>query len=231
MKYKKIILLILITFLPFFILYISFFIYLKNPEYDFQGVGLVKAFLPKNMIMWEIELNRPIGQTFLATNDGLTKIFFGLNLKDEKIGSKITFHLKEIGNDKDTIWQTMDINKNPANEYYYITFEKINNSKDKKYYFYLEPKENNNLVVLWANNKDYYEDGNMVVNEKEVDGDLIFNVAYQNEKAINLFRLLFNRFDRYGINKYLILPLFVIYFVITFVFIWFLLKFFFYDEK
>lgn len=122
-----------------------------------------------------------IGQTFKAQHDNLNMIkLFTDNIK-LKNKDKIIFHLREVGKDTDLATITLTGGNIGENFILRLQFEPILGSAGKNFYFYLDDVEGQSLapIEIHSNPGDVYPDGEAMVNDRPVLGDLFFRTYYR----------------------------------------------------
>lgn len=188
--------------------------------------------LKNNIPVGEIFGERKIGQTFLAEYDGLSGIEVLLATYRRKNSGELIFHLTEdIRSKEDLFNYKVDINKVEDNKYFSFKFSKIKNSKGKKIYFYIEAPQSQpgNAITIWSHSKDFYKEGEKIVNGVVSEGDLVFKTKYSPElkNKFNAFLEKITQDKPFPLNnKSFYIILIVLFVLSTSLFLTFIVKFF-----
>ncbi len=129
----------------------------------------------------EIRGARTVGQTFVAHQDGLSRIDVLLATYARKNTHSVTFRLKrspDAGDDIAAI--TFSAAKVKDNAFHQFTFAPIPDSKGQAYFFVIESPQSSpgNAITIWHDPGDAYDEGAMVVDGQATDGDLAFRTYY-----------------------------------------------------
>ncbi|MBS3819993.1 hypothetical protein KGY73_10905 [bacterium] len=140
----------------------------------------------------EIQGERKVGQTFVASYDNLKAVELLMANYGRELTGEIIFHLKKsIPASDDVVVKKVDAARVKDNRYFRYQFPEIQDSGGKKYYFYLEAPEAKpgNAATIWCNEEDKYFEGEKFVNGKAAEGDLTFKTVYDVgiPKKVSLF--------------------------------------------
>jgi hypothetical protein len=129
----------------------------------------------------EIHGSRTVGQTFVAHENGLSRVDVLLATYARKNTHPVTFRLKE-GPDAAEDIATIIINAAGVkdNAFHQFKFAPIPDSKDRVYFFAIESPESvpGNAITIWHSPDDVYDEGARVVNGQAMGGDLAFRTYY-----------------------------------------------------
>jgi hypothetical protein len=127
--------------------------------------------------------NTSIGQTFIALQNNLcsVRVMFSRNNKDKNTSENIQFFLKEYGSDKKILYQIhYPLSYIEDNTRYFFIFPPIANSLGKKYVFsFSVPLTiSDSGVSLFYEAANCYDDGELLINDARVSGDLYFTTYH-----------------------------------------------------
>ena len=129
----------------------------------------------------EIRGSRTVGQTFVAHEDGLSRIDVLLATYARKNAYPVIFRLKKSPNVTDDIATiTFSAARVKDNAFRQFTFAPIPDSKDKSYFFIIESLESvpGNAITIWHDPGDAYDEGAMYVDGQTMAGDLAFRTYH-----------------------------------------------------
>jgi 4-amino-4-deoxy-L-arabinose transferase-like glycosyltransferase len=123
----------------------------------------------------------PIGQTFIASHNKLCSIRVMFSCNNKNPSENIQFSLKECGSDKKILYQIQyPLRYIEDNKRYFFVFPPIVNSLGKKYVFSFSVPStiSDSGVSLFYEAANGDEDGEMLINDAMVPGDLYFTTYY-----------------------------------------------------
>jgi len=146
-----------------------------------SGIGRkYKEFIRKLMNKPPNLLHHTFGEIFYSRYPNLCgiQILFGTYERINK--GKLKFYLKEKG--ISAYSRIIDINMETLkdNQYEFIPFEQIADSKGKYYYFFVESDDSypDNAITGYTSLDDYLPDSQLYINHKPFNDDLIFRPIY-----------------------------------------------------
>ena len=125
--------------------------------------------------------NTPIGQTFIASQNNLCSIRVMFSCNNKNTRENIQFSLKECEGDKEILCQIRyPLRQLEDNTRYFFIFPPIVNSLGKKYAFsFSVPSTTSDSgVSLFYEVANGYGDGEMLINDAMVPGDLYFTTYH-----------------------------------------------------
>lgn len=128
-----------------------------------------------------ISASTSIGQTFIASQNNLCSIRVMFSRNNKNTTENIQFSLKECGGDKNILYQIQyPLHYIEDYKRYFFVFPPIVNSLGKKYVFSFSVPSmiSNSGVSLFYEAANSYEDGEMLINDTMVPGDLYFTTYY-----------------------------------------------------
>lgn len=132
----------------------------------------------KNSITEEIKQGDIIEQSFVSNEDNISSIEI-LSATFNRVNSgKIQIGIKEQGKEDSLFSTLLDTSLIKDNEYIVLNFDTIRQAKNKKYSIYvksIDGKENN-AIALYSSKEDLYKNGELIINGKNIHGDLVFNI-------------------------------------------------------
>ncbi len=129
----------------------------------------------------EIHGSRTVGQTFVAHENGLSRVDVLLATYARKNTHPVIFHLKESPGAADDIATiTFSAARVKDNAFHQFKFAPIPDSKGKSYFFALESPQSvpGDAITIWHEPEDVYDEGAMYVNGQPTNGDLAFRTYY-----------------------------------------------------
>lgn len=181
--------------------------------------------------MLELPAKSVIGQTFVAKHNNLSMINL-LDCDDPELSNQdnLVFHLRGLSGEKlDDGEEVTTLNFSGANIGHHgilrLKFPPIPNSANRKFYFYIEnmggtPTASPSAKVLEIGyaKKDFYKNGSLVYNGREIGGDLAFRAFYSlypHQFIVESLRDFLVRFwqDKSFFFFYMILISFLIYLI------------------
>jgi hypothetical protein len=145
----------------------------------------VKTEQPVAVDWVSLSAGQTIGQTFVATYDGLTGVDFFLSPQKTGIG-EIRLHLRSAPQDEDDLavsLNTLAVGAVKAPGYYSFFLPAQTSSNQKYYYAFLEVTGNGDIQVGKAAG-DVYLNGALYQNEAPEDAQAAFQLIYSRRKAI-----------------------------------------------
>ena len=148
-----------------------------------------------------------IGQTFVARRDNLSRIDMMLGTHSRENDKEVFFQLWQNSPEKKLLTQKefkASVVKN--NLYNSIRFSPVTLSKDREFYFLLYSPEStpDNSICAWMNNKNIYDDGHLMLNDRPHLGDLVFRAYSKRPVYTELGRIVRNYTGVFG-NKHLLI--------------------------
>jgi hypothetical protein len=129
----------------------------------------------------EILGTRTVGQTFVASHDGLSRIDVQFATYGRRNTHPVIFHLRSDP-DATTDIVTIAIRAQDIqdNAYRSFRFPAIADSAAKRFYFFLESPDSRSgdAITLWHSPHDMYTDGGIYIQEESQAGDLAFKTYY-----------------------------------------------------
>jgi 4-amino-4-deoxy-L-arabinose transferase-like glycosyltransferase len=125
--------------------------------------------------------NTPIGQTFIASQNNLCSIRVMFSCNNKNTSENILFSLKECDGNKKILRQIhYPLRQLEDNTRYFFVFPPIADSLGKKYAFSFSVPLviSDSGVSLFYEAANCYEDGEMLINDTVVPGDLYFTTYY-----------------------------------------------------
>ncbi len=157
-----------------------------------------------------------IGQTFVAHQSRLHALEVRWIVPADfrpTAESRVTLHLRRsAGDDEDLATAVVPLADLGNNQFTKFVFPALQDSNERSFYFFfeLEPAGvERGFLSLWASGQDAYPDGQMNVNERPVDRDLVFR-AYYEPSVPMLLGTLIERLEEYGWGLVLALLLLLI---------------------
>jgi len=147
-------------------------------------------------VLYQIYEDRKIGQTFLANKDNLNIIILDLKNAALKNQQPIYFHLEETK----TARSLREIEISGLNvgdpSSVRLQFDPILDSAGKEYYFYLDSPTSTgeDAIEVYYSSQDLYSEGEMMVNDKSIVGELRFVSYYYPGSKKNVIRETINDF-------------------------------------
>ena len=129
----------------------------------------------------EIYGSRTVGQTFVAHENGLSRVDVLLATYARKNTHPVIFHLKESPGAADDIATIIfSAARVKDNAFHQFKFAPIPDSKGKSYFFALESPQSvpGDAITIWHEPEDIYDEGAMYVNGQPTNGDLAFRAYY-----------------------------------------------------
>ncbi len=135
-----------------------------------------------------------IGQSFVATQDDLSRIDIMLATYARENTHEIIFELREAEAQNPAIIQTIKAQSIKNNAYHSFRFDPISNSIGRTYIFSLSSpgSEPGNAITAWYHTDDVYSDGTAFINDSAIQGDLRFRV-YHSYSLTELSLFIFKR--------------------------------------
>jgi len=117
-----------------------------------------------------------VGQSFVATENNLTRIdvlFVTYNRENNK---EILFRLKDQSSGEEITEIIINASEIPTNDYYNFYFDPIPDSKMKTYYFSLSSPESypENAISIYSSRNNAYIGGSAFINGEKYPGDIAF---------------------------------------------------------
>jgi hypothetical protein len=128
----------------------------------------------------EIHGFRTVGQTFVAHENGLSRVDVLLATYMRKNTHPVTFRLKQSPDATDIATITINAARVKDNAFHQFKFAPIADSKGKSYFFVLESPQSvpGNAITIWHSPDDVYDEGAMIVDGQATQGDLAFRTYY-----------------------------------------------------
>lgn len=133
-----------------------------------------------NQPIGEIYGDIVVGQSFVATEDQLTRVDVKLATYARKNTEDIIFGIREATSAQDITNVTVKAEKIKDNAYYTFSFDPILESKGKSYVFYIySPKSvPGNAITIWYSTEGEYGNGTAFLNNNPIQGDLSFRTYH-----------------------------------------------------
>lgn len=141
----------------------------------------------------EILEGSEIGEVFYSQYNDICGISIKLATYMRVNTGYVTIGIKEAG-EQDYIYSNrIDVSSIGDNEYYNLRFPPIKHSKNNKYYIYVKSENGKlgNAITTYMNENDDYKNGDMVIDGKNVKGDLVFQVYYNRTYIAEFINALF----------------------------------------
>lgn len=121
-----------------------------------------------------------VGQSFVATEDQLTRVDVKLATYARENTGDIIFGLREATSTQETVSITVKAEAIKDNAYHSFVFDPILESKGKLYVFTVSALESKpgNAITIWYSTDDVYSNGTAQINDKPIEGDLSFRTYY-----------------------------------------------------
>jgi len=129
----------------------------------------------------EIYGTRSVGQTFIASHDGLSRIDVQLATYRRRNTQPIIFHLRSAPYaSKDIATITFEAEDVKDNAYHAFRFPPIPDSQGHSFYFSLESPTSRpgDAITMYYSPGDVYAEGQMYIQGEPQDGDLAFRAYY-----------------------------------------------------
>lgn len=181
----------------FIAIFISIIIIVILACYQFNNKNnaYTASYTPNNEkydnVVENVEEGLEIGQSFIAKDNNLEKIYINFNnLKSKTTGGNALIGLRDS---KGNIIKEEKIPYNyiKNNSRYEFSFTKQQDSKDQYYYLYIKfldlEEEYTQYFSINYSSEDVYEDGSMYLNQMKMDGDINFQELYYNQGAVLIF--------------------------------------------
>ena len=129
----------------------------------------------------EIHGARTVGQTFVASHDGLSRIDVQLATYARRNTQPIIFHLRsDPSGATDIATITFEAEEVEDNVYRPFRFPPIPDSEGRSFYFFLESPTSRpgDAITIWHDPNDVYADGQMYTQGKPLGGDLAFKTYH-----------------------------------------------------
>lgn len=129
-----------------------------------------------NQPLGEIYGSTIAGQSFIATDNKLTRIDVMLATYARENTEDVIFKLSEIDSAEQIVNITVDAEKIQDNTYHSFQFDPIPQSNGKAYIFTISSPESlpGNAITIWYNTTNAYNNGTAIVNENSLEGDVRF---------------------------------------------------------
>jgi len=150
----------------------------------YQDRVVLQQAQPRNdQTVGEVLPDHPIGETFLAEDDGLRAVGLLLATYGRLNSGPLVFHLRELdapSNSPDLVQLASEMTKVNNNAWKLFEFPPILASKGKTYYFYLEAPEARpgGSITAWSTAGDSFPRGSLMINHTPSEGDLSFLLYY-----------------------------------------------------
>jgi hypothetical protein len=137
---------------------------------------------PNGKLVGEIAGAHTAGQTFLATQDGLSAIDVlqtGLARRNQ---GDLVFHLRAVPDSNDDLRTVVVSAEDIAdNAYQHYAFAPLPDSAGRRYFFELAAPQARpgNAVSAWRGNAQQYSEGGLYLDGQAADGQLTFKLEYQ----------------------------------------------------
>ncbi len=169
------------------ILFLIFVLFVIAISILILSLSFPEKFVHFNQSKWdgtvgEIYGDETIGQTFIAEHNNLYSLEVRLATYNRINTGEFMFYLKSGEPRKEDIYSFIgDMSKVQDNRFFRFTFPKIKSSKGKKYFFYFEASqaEPGNAITIWANSRDFYKNGEKMIDGVPSQGDLVFKTEYE----------------------------------------------------
>lgn len=172
LTFEKIMVYIFLYIFFILVIYLSFF--QGKPNYDSIDAQQIKC----DKVIGEIVKNVEVGQTFKSNKNNLDAISLKLATYARNNDKDIIFGIREKNKAKDIYTCKFNAKVVQNNALKTFKFKPISNSKNKEYYIYLKSDDSKagNAITVWYNDSNLYNDGEALLNNKKIKGDLIFQV-------------------------------------------------------
>ncbi len=150
-----------------------------------------------NASVGELVASTEVGQTFTAEYPGLSLVEVRLATYARENTGPVIFHLRAFPDATEDLFTfTLDAADVEDNAFYRFEFPPIRDLADRSFYFFLEAPEAepDNGITVWGAIKDFYPDGEAVLEGLEGNGvhDLTFRLGYDPPLAVKADILLDN---------------------------------------
>jgi len=202
---------LLVCVLPISLLFLSivYFMYFPN--------SAVSVYNPKvEGNFGELNDGMVIEQSLLCKENNLNSIGIMFGTYKRKNRNKLQFTLLNQ-NGEVLFKKTASCKKMKDNEYYYFSFDKITDSKDKQFTVQLRTinAEQGNTVTLWTSKNNYYNEGSCKFNGIIQAGDINFSAGFYRDRIVN-----FNSFlNSINVNKNIFIAIFILLYISMFLII------------
>lgn len=121
-----------------------------------------------------------IGQSFVATENNLSRVDIQFATSTRKNTEEIIFGLREAASTREIVNITLSAENIIDGAYHNFVFDPIPESKEKSYIFYIHSPRStpgSNIAICYTA-EDVYSNGTAQINDKPIEGDLRFRVYY-----------------------------------------------------